>query len=272
LPLDELAADRELALRQLRAYRYLVGVPHHDLALDATLNAYAHAGAEICAALGDITHEPANPGWPKERYDAGYHGAHGSNLHQGHRACTSVRGYMDDSDPSNVDRVGHRCWCMNPAMQRTGFGHLDGFTAMWAGDRSRAQVPEVAFVALPAPGFAPAPWFGPRWAWSVSLDPKHFDAPVTGRTKARIEPVGAEFLPTGEPLALDYENVKQDSVGIPYLVVFRPAQLSLDPGRRYRVTLDGLFHKGKPIELRYYVEFFDLPYVEPSIPGTSAAK
>jgi hypothetical protein len=181
-----------------------------------------------------------------------------------------VRGYIDDSDPSNIDRVGHRAWATNPTMLRTGFGHEKGFTAMWATDTSRPTVPDYTFVAVPPAGHAPGPWFGATWAWSVALNPARFDAPVPERVKVRVEPVGEDFLPTGPPLAFDFSNVKSDSVGIPYLLIFRPVEVSLEPGRRYRVLVEGLAHKGKARDLRYFVEFFDLPYVTPAVPGAAS--
>jgi len=161
---------------------------------------------------------------------------------------------------------------MNPAMLRTGFGHEKGFTAMWAMDAGRASVPEFEFVSVPPAGHAPGSWFGPKWAWSVSLNPARFDAPVPGRVKARVEPMGEDFLPTGPALALDFSNVQPDSVGIPYLVIFRPAEVSLEAGRRYRVTLEGLTHKGKRRDVRYFVEFFELPYVVPALPGPAGTR
>ncbi len=267
LPSDELQADRALALRQLKAYRFLAGVPYADIELDAELNALAQAGSEICAALKRITHEPPNPGWPAERYAPAARGAQGSNLHQGHRACTSVRGYMDDSDPRNIKSVGHRCWCVNPAMKKTGFGHKDGFTAMWGTDESRAPVPDYEFVATPPPGFVPGPWYGERWAWSAALNPKHFDVPVATKVRVRVEPVGDDFLPLGtEPLPLEAVSVLKDSIAVPYLVIWRPRGISFAPGRRYRVTLEGLTYKGKPKPVRYYVEFFDHAYERPRLP------
>ena len=84
---------------------------------------------------------------------------------------------MDDSDPTNIDRVGHRCWCLSPPMAATGFGHVKGFTAMWAFDKSRKPEPDIAFISVPPAGYMPAPWMGTHWAWSVGLSSKHFEAP-----------------------------------------------------------------------------------------------
>ncbi len=272
-PSAALEADRELALRQLKAYRFLAGVPYKDIRLDATCNAHAQAGSAVCAALGKITHEPPNPGWPAARFGPAAIGAKNSNLHRGQRgACTSVRGYMDDSDPTNIDRLGHRCWCLNPAMLKTGFGIVKRFTAMWATDDSRPKVPDYPFVSLPPPGHVPGPWLGARWAWSIGLNPTHFDAPLEDKVRAVVEPVGEDFLPSGDALQIDFANVQQKSVGFPYLVIFRPAGLSLAAASRYRVSVTGLTHKGKPKALRYFVAFFDVPYESPKLPKAARGR
>lgn len=268
LPDDELAADRELARRQLMAYRFLMGVPH-DIREDEGYAALAQAASEICAAIDELTHTPRNPGWPAERFDPAAKGAASCNLHKGHRACRSVRGYMDDSDPTNIDRVGHRCWCINPSMAATGFGHHEGFTAMYAIDGKRVQVPDFRFVSLPPPGYMPAPWMERHWAWSVSLSPKHFEAPVLAKLAITVEPVGPDFLPCGPALPLEAQGVQTESRGIPYLVIFRPVDFQLVVGRRFRVTLDGLSWKAKPRSVRWFTEFIDIPYEAPRLPDAA---
>ncbi|MEZ6010030.1 MAG: hypothetical protein R3F05_20025 [Planctomycetota bacterium] len=265
LPADELAADRELARRQLMAYRFLMDVPY-DIRLDDGYTSFAQAASELCAAIGKITHTPSNPGWPAERFEPAAKGAASSNLHRGHRACRSVRSYMDDSSPKNIDRVGHRCWCLNPRMAATGFGHTEGFCAMWALDTARAPEPDVAVVSLPPAGYMPAAWMDADWAWSVGLSAKHFDAPQAAAITIEVVPVGEDFLPTGAALPLDARNVKTESVGLPYLLIFRPVDLKLDVGQRWRISVDGLTWRGKQRPLRWFTELVDIAYEVPRLP------
>ncbi len=260
-----LEADRELALRYLKAYRCISGVPYDDIAIDPRYQAHAQAAAEVCRDLGHITHFPANPGWDAARFDFAATGTKSSNLAQGCIACESIRAYMDDSDERNIAKVGHRAWCMNPAMTETGFGTVDRFSAMWSISGGRKSVPDYEFVACPPAGHAPGPWFGTHWAWSVSLHPKRFDAPRTGAVKVVVQPVDETFLPQGAALELNHLSVLQKSAGIPYMIVFRPVGVSLAAGSRYRVTIRGLTAKGKPRTLRYYTAFFDFSYVTPSV-------
>ena len=260
---DPLEADRELALRYLKAYRCISGVPYDDVTVNPSFQAYAQAAAEVCHDLGHITHFPENPGWETKRFDFAAIGTRSSNLAQGRIACRSVRAYMDDSDERNIAKVGHRAWCMNPAMTQTGFGTVDRFSAMWSISGDRKQVPEYDFVACPPPGHAPAGWFGPQWAWSISLNPKRYDAPQAGSVGVEVVPVDETFLPTGPALAQDHLSVLNASAGIPYMVVFRPVGPALETGARYRVTVQGLTAKGKARGLRYYVSFFDAAYPDP---------
>lgn len=265
-----LEADRELALRYLKAYRCIHGVPYDDIAIDPSHQAYAQAAAAVCRDLGRITHYPENPGWEKARFDFAAIGTKSSNLAQGMIACRSIRGYMDDSDARNIEKVGHRAWCINPKMSHTGFGTVESFSAMWSIDGGRKSVPEYDFVALPPAGHAPGAWFGTHWAWSCSLSKKRWDAPK-GDIRVEVVPVGETFLPAGEPLKLNHQSVLTKSAGIPYMIVFRPVGFSLDAGTRYRVTIDGLTSKGKPRQLRYFVTFFDLAYPAPHVPRSRAA-
>lgn len=268
LPTDELLADRELARRQLMAYRFLMDVPY-DIRLDDGYTSLAQAASELCAAIGKITHTPDNPGWPAERFDPAAKGAASCNLHQGNRACTSVRGYMDDSDPTNIDRVGHRCWCLSPPMAATGFGHTNGFTAMWAFDKARKPEPDIAFISVPPAGYMPAAWMGAHWAWSVGLSSKHFDAPQEAAIVIEVVPVGVDFLPTGPALPLEAKYVKTESVGLSYLLIFRPVDLQLEVGLRWRISVDGLTWKGKPRPLRWFTELVDIPYESPRLALTA---
>jgi hypothetical protein len=252
-PADRLAADRDAALRRLKAYRFLVGVPHGDLILDDGLDALAQAAAEVCSANGGLSHTPPNPGWPEDRFAAAARGAINCNLSQQGSAADSVDSFMNDSDERNIAKLGHRNWCVNPAMLRTGFGAVPGFSAMWATDASRPQAPAFETLAFPPPGHVPLDFFGTSWAWSLWLDPADFPAPSRDRVLVEIVPVAADFLPSGPALELDHLAVLTESAGIRYSVVFRPGRIALEDGARYRVTVSGL---GPKRPLRYFVEFF----------------
>jgi len=248
-------ADHIQALNRLNAYRYLVGLPH-DVTLDDGYTQLAQAAAEICQRIGRLDHHPPNPGMREAEYRLAAQGAGRSNLYMGGQAAASIDAYMDDSDPSNIDRVGHRRWCLNPAMAKTGFGVSGRFSAMYAMDNAGGRFNE-DFIAFPAQGYMPVGFFSPNHAWSVQLNSSRFQAPDPRRVSVKIHP-----LPGGgevdldrrrAPLELNYFNVETGGFGWGYAIIFRPENLSVAAGRRYWVEIEGL--RGSSSRLGYLVEF-----------------
>jgi hypothetical protein len=256
-PDDPMYAERHAALLRLRAYRYLCEVPYEDVILDDEMNRLADAASKICAKIGRLDHRPPNPGLPEAEYKYAYKGTSSSNLSQGRQdMAATVDGYMNDSDMSNIDRAGHRRWCINPAMTRTGFGRSGVFSAMYSFDAGRKMVPDYDFVAYPARGFFPVEFFGPRHAWNVSLNPKKFRRPEPTAVKYRVYPLDEMLARPAEPLKIDYSNVETTNFGIGLCLIFRPEGIEVAPGKRYYVEIDGVPGiDGKPSPIRYLVEF-----------------
>jgi hypothetical protein len=46
----------------------------------------------------------------------------------------SVSQYIDDSGDNNREARGHRAWCLNPPMEKVGFGESGNYSAMWCMD------------------------------------------------------------------------------------------------------------------------------------------
>ncbi len=256
-------ATLDEALAHLKAYRYLAGVPYKDIVLNGRYNSESQHASVLLAVLGRLDHKPRRPGSvPEEFYKTGYAGTSHSNLAMGRTRLTqSLNSWMNDSDPSNIDRIGHRRWCINPSMKQTGFGIYGKFSAVWALDGSRKPKPKFDHIPWPGKGYHPAEYFGKDWAWNVSLNPKKYAKPVKGVAKATVWKLDDQFKNKGEPLKLNYYNVNLDGFGVPYCIIFRPDGISLTPGSRYRVQIDGIKPKrGKePAAIRYVVEFFRLP-------------
>lgn len=248
-------------LARLNAYRYLAGL-NHDVQLKDEWNLTCKYAAHLCNVLGHIEHTPAKPaGMDEATYKRGYEGTSHSNLFwtSGADGLTgSVDGYMDDSDPGNVSRVGHRRWCLNPAMRHTGFGVVQGSSAMWSMDGAGGESPG-AVVCFPAAGFHPLSYYKPGTAWCVSLDPgryqvrtaqvkvynlrsggaaTRFPADVAGLTEAKLSDV----------------RVDTSGIGITQCVIFRP-EIKAIRGNRFGVVISGI--EGMPGgKLAYTVEFF----------------
>ncbi|MFQ5843599.1 MAG: hypothetical protein ACE5JG_01275, partial [Planctomycetota bacterium] len=255
-----------IALKRLKAYRYLAGVPWKDLELDAQLCRYAEAGARLCERVGRLSHTPPNPGLPAAEYRFGRTGTLNCNLSGGGPVEYSVDGYMNDSDPTNIGRLGHRGWCLSPRMLRTGFGYGSRFSAMWATDTGRGRVPDYDFVAFPPRGYAPVEFFGPDYAWSVFLNPTRFSKPTSVAVRVRVFPLDEQLAPAPTPLEIDAFKVVPEASGIPWLIVFRPGGIELRPESRYWVEIRGLeSRKAKRAgALTYLVEFCRVSRPEPA--------
>ncbi len=254
---DELAADPKLTarlatLRILQAYRALCGLRWDDMELVAEWNDLCDAASEVCAANGGLSHNPTQPpGFDDARFKQGYEGASKSNLSSG-GMLGSVDAYMDDSDPSNIDRIGHRRWCLNPGMKRTAFGEHQRYSAMWSMDGSGKPARDLDAVLYPPPGHVPVDFFGARHAWSI--------APLKGKAlkaddvRIDIRPLDDWWLPVGdESLQLDHLGVAGGGYGSGPCLVFRPVGLVVRPGARYLVEVRG--DTGKTLRWRYVVAF-----------------
>ncbi len=265
VPEDEDAEhrDRRLALIRLREYRFLCGLAYDDVVLDDDFNRHCADAARVCRDLGYITHFPKNPGWPADDFRSAYRGASSSNLYQGYGQRSpilphSVDAYMDDSDPSNIDKVGHRRWCLNPEMKRTGFGAADGFCAMWSIDSGRASVPEFDFVCYPPRGYAPNDYWRRNTAWSVSFDASRYPAGSGSDLEISVRAFDDEFRPAGDPLPLENVRLDSETIGSLPCIIFRPVGLDRSHDARYWVEIRGLGERaGEPARIRYLVHVLE---------------
>jgi hypothetical protein len=257
-------------LQRLKTYRYVCGVPFEDLAWDDEYASLTHHASLVCSQLNKLTHTPEKPaGMSEQEYALGKRGAGESNLFSGRtEPVTCVDGWMDDSDPSNIDRVGHRRWCLNPRMLKSAFGTVGKYAAMYAFDGSNKSVPEWDYVAYPARGYMPIDLFSGHHAWSVSPNMSKFVRPAKDEIHAIIQPVDEKFTKVGAPLPLDYFNVENGGFGSGTAIIFRPEAFSVKADTRYKVEITGLKTKdGKPAELMYLVHFVDMRKAPDSADG-----
>ncbi len=255
------------AVRRLMMYRYVCGVPWEGITLDAQMNLEALRAAQICEKLKRLTHNPeSNPGMSEKDFALGKRGAGKSNLAMGSKGLTgSVDMWMNDSDSSNIDRVGHRRWSLNPALLKIGYGITGRYSAQWTMDRSRTEIPAWDVVAFPTRGFTPSSMFKARYAWSVSLNPKRYAKPEKGSVKVRVWAVGRggldlEQVKSRKSLKLDYFTVETSGFGVRNAIIFRPEAALVAPGMRYWVQIEGIKRTGgdggeNSDRLEYLVEF-----------------
>lgn len=258
-PSDPKGEQREGALARLKAYRALCGVPWEHLKLDPELNDLCDAASEVCRANGELSHDPKRPAaMPEARFRQGKKGAGNSNLAGGGTLIGSVDSYMDDSDPSNIDRVGHRRWCLNLKLGVTAFGSDGRYSAMWAVDSSGPATGAPSHIFYPPPGYVPVDMFGPRRAWSLMFTSGA--APALESIVIEIVELDEVHQPFGDPLELDWTSISTTGVGGGPCFVFRPKGLAVEPGVRYRLRLSE--NGGKSWDHEHLVEFV------PSVDGT----
>ena len=251
-------------LRRLQEFRYLCDVPYADVVLSDDAVAHAQAASELCAKLGHIDHEPPNPGLPEAEYRFGLAGTKHCNLGGPGADDDCVTGLMNDSDAHNIDRVGHRRWCLDPAMGITGFGRAGEpgrlFMAMWAMDKSRQPAPDYDAICYPARGWMPIEMFGLEHAWSVELSPLRFPRAPQSGVQVRIFRLDSRFVRAEKPLELEYFKIDVQDIAVPYCIIFRPKDLDLTDGAAYLVEISGVDPKAKKGgDLRYLVHFYSRP-------------
>lgn len=248
----EVEQRRAAALRRLMAYRYLCRIPHEGMELVPEWNEMCEAASEVVARNGELSHTPAQPpGMPDDRYRLGYRGANSSNLSRGEGMIQCVDGFMDDSDASNIDHLGHRRWCLNPAMRRTGFGESGDFAAMWAFDASGGRAKGLDAVMYPPPGFVPTDYFGARHAWSIAL--LKGGGPKLEELEVCVYRLDDWYVKAETPLEIDHLSLGEAGRGTGPIVIFRPAGLQLEPGRAYLAEIR--FQRRKRPDFQYVVEF-----------------
>ncbi|HTF90489.1 MAG TPA: hypothetical protein VK843_18880 [Planctomycetota bacterium] len=249
---DAVEAERSAALRRLQAYRALCSLPWEGMSLVPEWNLRCEAAAEVCAKIGGLNHTPPKPpDMDDARYRLGYEGASHSNLSVGTDMPGSVDGYMDDSDPTNIDRVGHRRWCLNPAMKRTGFGSSGTYSAMWSMDTSGKSVRGLDAVTYPPPGWCPTNMLADDAAFSISRltggEPKLEDLRV------HVRPLDSDWVPMDE-IKLDYLGVSAGGgIGSGSCIIFRPEHVKVALESRYLVEVST--DAGKSLSFRYVVAF-----------------
>ena len=260
----------EEALKVTKLYRYLSGLSWQTLSVNAADCAKAQHGAVILQKIGSLTHEPIKP----EDMDEGFFklafaGCHESNLHQGQgNVVDGIRGFMDDSDQSNIDRVGHRRWVLYPPLKQVGFGYANGFVSMHVIEKmvlKKADMPAPFNPAVfPGEGYYPRQLIGAHYAWSAHFCLARVALPDVGSVAVKVWKLDEHFGPV-EEVQTKVINVAQDGAQVEATLIFQPefkaeGRMSLAEAGRYWVRIDGLRTvKGAAMPFEYIVDLIDLP-------------
>lgn len=256
----------QAATNRLNALRRIAGLS--PVRLDLELSENAQYGAVLLAA-SEFSHRPNKPSdMDNSFHKKGYDATASSNLHRERTLTSAVDSFMDDSDHTNIDRLGHRRWQLNPKMGKVGFGFADKFTTEKVFDTSAPDC-NFDFVSWPASGKFLASseetaLFKPSYAWSVSLNPKKYSTPNKNKVSVTLTRkndghtwVFDSDSTKDNPKSQKYFNIDTQNFGIDNCIIFRPDDIQSYDGL-YTVQIDGLQTKsGKAVDdFTYEVDFF----------------
>ncbi len=250
-------------LNALNFVRYVAGIPY-NVTNNETYERAVQAGTTLLTQSDmGLTHTPDKPSdMSDEFYQLGFEGTSSSNLGQGYGnlAQAVIYGWMDDGDSRNIDRVGHRRWCLNPGMKQTGFGHSGVFTGMYAFDSSGSQETE-HYNYVPWPGQnMPIEYFeGP---WSVSLNPGIYSVEKTDNLTVTMtsEKTTRSYVldeRNADPAGA-YLKLASRGYGFGPAVIFQPG-VEFGSGDTVAVRISGLKDRyGNELPIEYSVSFFSM--------------
>jgi len=248
------------AMKMMNQIRYIAGL-QDNVTLNEEYNQKAQAAAYVNFLNRGLSHYPAKPaGMADSMYNLGRNGASRSNLAMAWKCSLNwaiVQNWMEDGDSSNIDRVGHRRWILNPSMGQTGFGAVYGpggtYSALYCFDRTRSA--SETQVAWPAQNM-PVEYFGIAFPWSVSMG-TNVDKNAVHVTLKRVNDGKVWNFSAGS--SNGYFNVDNGGYGQTGCIIFRPEGITgYQAGDIFEVSITG-----SGINLNYRVNFFDPDNVTP---------
>ena len=247
----------------INVVRYIAGIPD-DVELSAEYVDLNQHGAVLLSAINQLTHTPSKPAdMSDDFYQKGKSGTSSSNISTINLPSATIFQYMDDSDPNNIDRVGHRRWILNPSMKKTGFGvGAKNFGLMYAFDRTRGNV-DYDYVAWPSQGVFPTEFINNNSAWSISVNAESYGKPDMNQIKVTLKHLNSGKVwtfssSTSRSTARQsaYFNIDTGGYGINNCIIFRPAlenSFQYQEGDEFRVTVSGLEK-----DISYSVKMFSI--------------
>jgi len=204
--------------------------------MDKKLNANCEEAANICKKNGKLSH------------DFG-HFTDKSNLTTVGDMVDSVRRYIDDSGDNNREKRGHRKWCLNPPMKKTGFGSGgSSYSAMWAMDGSH-DGSRVKTWSYPGEGYFPRDYMhGTGWSFyqKGKVPPKDkIEISIFKLHKAPTKKIPFSKDPEGKDIGVKYIAAYDNTIN------FEPKDFTAGDRGIYWVRITG-----GGMREAYVVEFF----------------
>ncbi|MDA1259716.1 MAG: hypothetical protein O3A20_03760 [Planctomycetota bacterium] len=247
-PTRRLKADRALALARLRGFRYLAQVPWRECALDEEACARASDAAELSAAIGSVDFAPENPDWEESRFQRARDALLRCNLSQGWGLVGSIDAWINPDDRALFPKLTARRLCLEPRMAKIGVSQSGAFSSLWTGDSSGPVWNEEASF-FPAKGWMPVEWFSADTAWSLRLNPSHWQMPDAREARVSVRALDENFLLHGESFPITELHTDRE------MLIFRP-EVTVLPGFLYWVEVEGIAKPdGTPGKLAWLVHF-----------------
>ena len=265
------------ALKMLNQVRYIAGLSD-NVTLSDEYNQKTQAASLVMFLNNELNHYPDKPevfGSEYEQlYQLGKEGARSSNIAMAASTNTIsgavslhdtiVNGWMADADGSNIEKVGHRRWILNPAMKATGFGAIFGaiavngnsygytYSAMYSLDGAGAG--GECSVAWPAQNM-PVAYFDATYPWSISTGVEENPATVKVTLTRVSDGKVWNFSAAGADGDFYVQNSTNSSIvgQMGACIIFRPKDIeAYKAGDSFQVSIEGI---SAPIS--YTVNFFD---------------
>lgn len=264
-------------LTYLNYVRFVANLP--AVQLNDTLNEDAQHGAVLLAAIDQLTHYPSQPDDMDDTfYSRGASATRSSNIsaRYGYSPLTCLQsatsGCMaDSSSVSNLSRLGHRRWLLNPTLLNVGFGYAQAASG-WSYivtkvfDRSGSSF-DYDYISWPASGNLPTNLFATTTPWSITLNPSKYLTPSANLVQITItrESDGKTWSfdsSTGAPASTSaaYMTVDTAGYGVSNCIIFHPGSANIDAYEGvFTVDVSGIYTvAGAETTLHYEVDFFDI--------------
>lgn len=227
--------EAQAAVNLLNVYRFLSRVPY-DVKADKKMNSMAEDAAAICSEKGELSH---GFGHSTDKCNLAMNGGRMT-------MARSVTQYMNDAGANNRERRGHRRWCINHRMGKTGFGIKGAYSAMYSMDHSDRGVRKN--YSYPGHGFYPIDYLhGNGWSYHIvdGKAPSDCVVQVWKMKKFEEKPPSWSNEPDGRELKVAFKFSYNDTV------VFEPDSDPITRKGTYLVRL-----KGSGLKEQYLVHLY----------------
>ena len=294
------ASSTQSALDTLNLMRYIAGLSA-DITISPAKTEYAEAAAFVNSLNDKMDHHPVRPSQLSDQkydelYSMGADGASKSDLVSGWSITQKINlnnliphSWFADDDSSNISRVGHRRWLLNPFMKTIGFGlssqlsDYNGhqwyrfFGAAFVQDEPGSNSNEESFfkdwggmtVAWPAQ-VMPVEYFDSSYPWSLSVGYKFDYDNTTVKLVRKSDNKTWQFSQSASDGEF-YCDSTAENHGSPAVVVFKPSDLQIKAGDIFEVTVNIAENSNTVKTVSYNVEFFSLTDYVVSDPSETTA-